>query len=215
MKPNKVIPSQNKRLEIRTLDMSFISSISLLCLFFTFVKAPLTEDKVIDGLINDGPIDFVSVEKTRQKPNRVKPTLPDVPTNNIEEMDDELEPINVDDPENQTNFEPNELGGLNFGDEDGLPVEFIALEVQPKVLKAVKPEYPRTALELGIQGLVVVSFVIDEKGKPQDVKIIKGKEIFHEAAIQAAEKYQFSPGFQRDVAVKVKYQIPIWFKIQK
>ena len=35
-------------------------------------------------------------------------------------------------------------------------------------------KYPKEAVKNGIQGRVLVDFVIDEKGKVRDVKVLKG-----------------------------------------
>ena len=80
-------------------------------------------------------------------------------------------------------------------------------------------KYPAIARENGIEGNVVLGFVVNKKGKLEDVKILR--DIgggCGEAAIQTVEKMQqkitFEPGTQQGRKVNVQYSLPIRFKLQ-
>lgn len=79
--------------------------------------------------------------------------------------------------------------------------------------KATYPEIPR---QLGIQGTVYVSFVVDKDGSITDVKIAKGiHEALDEEAIAAVKKLpRMIPGKQFDRPVKVRYTIPVKFELK-
>ncbi len=77
-------------------------------------------------------------------------------------------------------------------------------------------EYPAEAKEKGIQGRVLVQFVIDEKGNVTSPEVVEGADpLLDEAALALFAKLpQWSPGSQRGVPVKVAMTIPITFKLQ-
>jgi len=79
--------------------------------------------------------------------------------------------------------------------------------------KATFPEIPR---QLGIQGTVYVSFIVDKDGNIKDVKIVKGiHEALDEEAIAAVKKLpRMIPGKQFDRPVKVRYTIPVKFVLK-
>ncbi len=74
--------------------------------------------------------------------------------------------------------------------------------------------YPDLAVMAGIEGRVIVQFVIDEQGDVNDPVVIRGiGGGCDEAAIEAAKKLKFIPGRQRGRAVKVRYSLPIVFRL--
>lgn len=77
--------------------------------------------------------------------------------------------------------------------------------------------YPEKAAEDNIQGRVSVQFVIDKSGNVTDVmmKGPKGGELLEKEAQRIISKLpKFKPGQQRGKPVKVKYGLPITFKLQ-
>lgn len=108
-------------------------------------------------------------------------------------------------------------------DEEELP--FIRVEQMPEfpggereMLKyiAAHIKYPAICAEMGIQGRVYVSFVIDKKGNVTDVKVVRSPhESLAEEAIRVVEAMpQWKPGKQRNKAVRVAYNIPVNFVLQ-
>ena len=76
-------------------------------------------------------------------------------------------------------------------------------------------KYPRKAQNIGVEGKVFLTFIIDEKGKVSDVAVVKGIGAgCDEEAIRVVSSLpQFSPGKQRGIPVKVKMMLPISFKL--
>lgn len=76
-------------------------------------------------------------------------------------------------------------------------------------------KYPVEAHKAGIQGRVVVSFVISKDGTVKDAKIVRSvdKSIDAEAlrVISAMPKWQ--PGYQDGKAVSVRYTVPVTFRL--
>lgn len=77
--------------------------------------------------------------------------------------------------------------------------------------------YPTKDLENKRQGTAVVEFVIDEKGSITNVKVLdnnRASPAMQAAAEKAVSKLpKLEPAKQGDVAVKIKYVIPISFKV--
>jgi protein TonB len=77
--------------------------------------------------------------------------------------------------------------------------------------------YPRQEAEQGNSGLVMVRFVVDEKGRISDVTIKRSAS--HDFDKEATRVVRLLPGFKTpgkigDRAVKVYYELPIHFKIR-
>lgn len=78
-------------------------------------------------------------------------------------------------------------------------------------------KYPDIALENGIEGTVVVEFVVEKDGSLTDVKVIKdiGAGCGAEAVRVIKMMPKWKPGKQRDMAVRVKMKAPIRFKMSR
>lgn len=77
-------------------------------------------------------------------------------------------------------------------------------------------KYPTMAKDAMIQGKVFVKFVIDNKGKPKDFKIVRGVHpLLDDEAIRVCKTLPtFTPGKIRGKAVNMYYTIPIDFRIR-
>lgn len=76
-------------------------------------------------------------------------------------------------------------------------------------------KYPADAAKKGIQGKVLVQFVVDEHGNVTDPKIVRGVDpLLDQAALDVISKCpQWIPGRQRDIPVKVSLTLPISFAL--
>jgi TonB family protein len=81
---------------------------------------------------------------------------------------------------------------------------------------AQQVRYPTSAQEAGIQGKVLVSFVINRFGVPSNVTIAKSVNpaLDNEAMRLVYTMPKWEPGFQQGKAVDVAYTIPIEFILQ-
>ncbi|MBR2428555.1 MAG: energy transducer TonB [Alistipes sp.] len=83
-----------------------------------------------------------------------------------------------------------------------------------------KLKYPQIAQENGIQGNVIIEFVIDENGKLGRIKVLQAPDpVLSDEAIRVLEesnklKRGWKPGKQRGKAVKMKFVLPVSFKLQ-
>ncbi len=82
-------------------------------------------------------------------------------------------------------------------------------------------EYPAEALKNKIEGRVYINFIIERDGSVSNVKnvVLKGREtdnaLIKEAIRIVKSMPKWKPGKQRGKAVRVKYTIPILFRIKK
>ncbi len=82
------------------------------------------------------------------------------------------------------------------------------------IYKGIK--YPKAAREAGIEGVVVVSFVVDKSGKIRDAKIERsiGGGCDEEVLRLVGEMPDWIPGKQRGRLVNVQFNMPIKFKLE-
>ncbi|MBQ8701161.1 MAG: energy transducer TonB [Prevotella sp.] len=77
-------------------------------------------------------------------------------------------------------------------------------------------QYPVVAAENGIQGRVIVQFVVEKDGSITDVRVARGVDPYldKEAARVVKMMPRWIPGKQNGSAVRVKYTVPVVFKLQ-
>ena len=77
-------------------------------------------------------------------------------------------------------------------------------------------KYPVVAQENGVQGRVVVSFVVERDGSITDVKVVRSVDpsLDKEATRVVSSMPKWIPGKQNGSAVRVKYNVPVSFKLQ-
>ncbi len=88
------------------------------------------------------------------------------------------------------------------------------LKNREEIRRALVRFYPQMLKDAGIGGTSLVWLLIDEKGfvMKTQVKKTSGYPQLDEAALKVGDMMQFSPGLNRDQAVKVWVALPIIFK---
>ena len=76
--------------------------------------------------------------------------------------------------------------------------------------------YPTVAAENGVQGRVVVGFVVERDGSITDVKVLRSVDpsLDREAMRVVKSMPRWTPGKQNGSAVRVKYQVPVTFRLE-
>ena len=181
-------------------------------------------DLTMDELFED-EIDITRPEPP-PPPKEEPPPPPEVPEEieikeNEEELENELE---VDDAETDQD-------DMMEMPEEEFEEAFISVEKMPmlgdcknedctqsEIMKFIARnfKYPEIAKANGVEGRVILEFVVEKDGKIGRVKILKGLDKHvDKAAIEVVEKLndkkspKFSPGRQIGKAVPVKYTVPI------
>ena len=77
-------------------------------------------------------------------------------------------------------------------------------------------KYPVMAAENGIEGRVIVQFVVERDGSVSGVHVVRGVDssLDKEATRVVAQMPKWIPGKQNGSAVRVKYTVPVTFRLQ-
>ena len=77
-------------------------------------------------------------------------------------------------------------------------------------------KYPVVAQENGVQGRVIVSFVVERDGSISDVRVARSVDpsLDREAQRVVKSMPRWKPGKQNGSAVRVKYTVPVVFRLQ-
>lgn len=77
-------------------------------------------------------------------------------------------------------------------------------------------KYPVVAQENGVQGRVIVSFVVERDGSISDVRVARSVDpsLDREAQRVVKSMPRWKPGKQNGSAVRVKYNVPVVFRLQ-
>ena len=77
-------------------------------------------------------------------------------------------------------------------------------------------KYPTIAQENGTQGRVTVQFVVNKDGSIVDAKVLRGVDPYldKEAVRVIMGMPKWKPGMQRGKPVRVKYTVPVMFRLQ-
>ena len=75
--------------------------------------------------------------------------------------------------------------------------------------------YPRQAKEAGLEGQVMVTFVVETDGSISNVQILRGKaQLLDDEAVRVTKMMpKWKPGKQRGKAVRVQYRMPVTFTL--
>ncbi|MEM1054309.1 MAG: energy transducer TonB [Bacteroidota bacterium] len=96
---------------------------------------------------------------------------------------------------------------------------FDVVEQEPELIGGIpalqqRVDYPEMARRAGIEGTVYVQFVVDEQGEVTEAVCVRTPhEMLCDAALVAVETSRFRPGIQRGRPVKVRFTLPIRFRL--
>ena len=76
-------------------------------------------------------------------------------------------------------------------------------------------QYPVVAEENGVQGRVIVTFVVERDGSITELKVVKSVDpsLDREAVRVVRSMPKWTPGKQNGEAVRVKYTLPVTFRL--
>ncbi|MFB6099452.1 MAG: energy transducer TonB [Salinibacter sp.] len=166
-------------------------------------------------------VDMKQIQQTKQKkepPPPPRPPVPvEVPNNEVIEQKDVTFDASLDMSEKLSTSQPPPDANKEKEKEQEI---FMVVEQQPKLIGGMKAlqnavEYPEFAKKAGIEGRVIVQFVVNEKGQVTNPKVTRGvHKLLNKAAIKAVKEMKFKPGRQRGEPVKVQMSLPVTFRLQ-
>ncbi len=207
--------------DLRKFYTLFLESglIVVLVIFLVAMKLDLSgEQKEVDLTEEQEVVKMEEIVQTKHKEKPPPPPRPPVPVEvpNDEVVEDQVLDINAD---------------LNLQDKLEMPPPpdnqeeeeedfFVVVEQMPKLKGGLAKlqgcvNYPEMARKAGIEGRVIVQFIVNEKGNVEEPKVVRGigggadKE-----ALRCVKQSNFQPGMQRGNPVRVQYSLPVVFKLQ-
>ncbi|MCF0174320.1 MAG: energy transducer TonB [Bacteroidales bacterium] len=217
---------EKKRFLFLEIGMVISLAIILLALNWTSKDVGLVDLGDSTLLAEEEEIIPITQETPPPPPSAPAPILSD----QIDIVDDE---ITVDD-DMFLNLEDDNSLGVEIMDYVEVEEEVIEEEAIPFQLVEEKPTfmggdanafskwvnsrlvYPEIAKENGVQGRVVLMFTVDVDGAVKNVRVVRGIDpaLDKEAVRVVASSPKWSPGRQRDRAVKVNYTFPVIFQLR-
>ena len=203
----------------------------VLVLSLCYVALEWTEHEVVKYEVTD--MDFlieeeIDIQQTSQEttPPPPPPPVQEVEVLNVVEDDVETETIEIN-TEDEKDVEVIIQAPVEVKDEDEVEdVVFVVVETMPEfpggqqaLFKYLSEnvKYPVIAQENGIQGRVICQFVVNKDGKIVDVEVVRsgGDPSLDKEAIRVIKSMPpWKPGKQRGKAVRVKYTVPVNFRLQ-
>ncbi len=169
--------------------------------------------------------EVVQMEEILQTKQIVKPPPPPRPPVPVEVPNDEI--IEDDDLDLDASLDIEEpLSNLppppppEEDEEEPEPEIFVVVEEMPDLIGGLgeiqkKIRYPEIARKAGVEGRVILQFIVDENGNVTEPAVVRGIGAgCDEEALRVVREAKFKPGRQRGKAVKVKMSLPITFKLK-
>jgi TonB family protein len=113
------------------------------------------------------------------------------------------------------------LGGVPEGEKGGLapqPVVPGRVRVpssveQGLVITKVPPQYPPEAKDAHIQGVVLMSVIVDKEGNVANIQLISGHPLLAPAAMDAVKQWKYKPYLLNEAPVEVETQVHVNFTL--
>lgn len=166
--------------------------------------------------------EIVEMEEIVQTKQIEKPPPPPRPPVPVEVPNDEVLEDQVIDLDAELDLDaPLDMPPPPEKDEEEEEDFFIVVEEMPNLIGGLadlqqKVRYPEMARKAGIEGRVIIQFIVNEQGNVEEPRVVRGiGGGCDEEALRAVRQAKFKPGRQRGQPVRVQYSLPIVFKLQR
>lgn len=209
-------------------EIGFVVVLAFVLFAFEFGIRESNTATLLTGQITEDETEMVEVTREEQppEPEQPKPELPEPPpSDQIEETEDETEDQS-DQVEGQNDDQNMNIPDAPMFEEPTEENEHVHVKVEkmpgfPGGMGALisfigkNLVYPQDAAELGLEGTVVVRFVVNRQGKAVKPEIIKSvNPMLDKAAMDVIAKLPaFEPGEQAGEKVPVYFNLPVQFKL--
>ena len=203
----------------------------VLVLSICYVAFEWTENEVTQYEVSDTDFFFeeeIDIQQTTQEtpPPPPPPAVQEVEVLNVVEDDVEVEEIEInteDDKDVEVVIAPPVEAPVEEEEEE---VIFMVVETMPEFPGGQQAlfkylgenvKYPVIAQENGIQGRVICQFVVNKDGSIVDVVVVRssGEPSLDKEALRVINSMpKWKPGKQRGKPVRVKYTVPVNFRLQ-
>ena len=214
-------PTLRKRYNI-FVQLGLIASLLILLGLFTINYQSDQDFQIVEE--QQEIVQVEEIEQTRQlekPPPPPKPPAPvEVPDEDVdEEIDLDLD-MDLDLNDAPTDLPPPPPPPADEPEPEPEPEIFVIVEDPPELIGGLpglqqRIQYPELARRAGIEGTVFVQFVVDEQGRVNDPVCVRdpGGGTCEEA-LKAVRASEFKPGKQRGKPVKVRFSLPVKFRLR-
>lgn len=213
---------EDKKLTYALVGLVFVLSIC-------YVAFEWTEKEVTKYEVADMEFAFeeeLDIQQTQQEttPPPPPPPVKEVEVLNVVEDDVETETLQINSEDNDADTVV--IAPPVQAEEEEEEVVFVIVETMPEfpggqqaLFKYLSEnvKYPAIAQENGIQGRVICQFVVNKDGAIVDVEVVRsgGDPSLDKEALRVIKSMpKWKPGKQRGKAVRVKYTVPVNFRLQ-
>jgi periplasmic protein TonB len=81
----------------------------------------------------------------------------------------------------------------------------------PALVKRVEPIYPAIAQLAAIDGVVILDAIVDEHGRVQSLKVLRGHPLLAKAATAAVEQWEYEPLKLNGTPTPFELTVSLWF----
>lgn len=204
--------------------------LGLSLIFFAFEWSTQTK-KLDESVLITDVLAEEEIEITRREPTPPPPPPPPEPETPeiIEVVEEKVETkldIKTEDDQTQRQMETFVPPPPPKPKQEEVTEEiFVVVENQPEfpggnaaMMKFLSDniKYPVIAQENGIQGRVICNFVVERDGSITDVQVVRGVDpsLDKEAVRVIQQMPKWTPGKQRGQAVRVRFTLPVVFRLQ-
>lgn len=207
--------------------MGFVFVLSVCYVAFEWTEKEVTKYEVADtDFLFEEEVEIQQTSQQETTPPPPPPAVQEVEVLNVVEDDVETESIEInteDEKDVEVVIAPPVEAPVEEEEEE---VVFVVVETMPEfpggqqaLFKYLSEnvKYPVIAQENGIQGRVICQFVVNKDGAIVDVEVVRsgGDPSLDKEAIRVIKSMpKWNPGKQRGKAVRVKYTVPVNFRLQ-
>ncbi len=222
LKKNPSASLEDKKFTYVLLGFVFVLSVC-------FVALEWTEREVTKYEVADTEFAFeeeIDIQQTSQEtpPPPPPPAVQEVEVLNVVEDDVETQEIEINTEDDKTEVVIQAPVEIQEEEEED-NVVFVIVENKPEfpggdqaLMKYIAEniKYPVIAQENGIQGRVICQFVVNKDGSIVDIDVVRSVDpsLDKEAIRVIKSMPKWKPGKQRGKAVRVKFTLPIVFRLQ-
>ncbi len=227
MKKKKADEVNSEKNRLLYFETGMIVTLSLVLFAFEYANSP-DAGKQGNGRLMAADEFFVIEQTFREEkaPEKEKPKVTLI-INPVDDKNILIGEPNFPNPEIGAN-DPFDVWAIptGVGEEIDDPIDFVLVEDKPRFnggdplvefrsYIAKHLIYPEEARDNGVDGRVVVEFIVDKTGKVTGVKVLQGAHpVLNGEAVRVIESSPlWTPGKQRGKPVLVRYFFPVVFKL--
>jgi periplasmic protein TonB len=94
------------------------------------------------------------------------------------------------------------------------PVRIGGQVSSPALVKRVEPIYPAIAQAASIDGVVILDAIVDNHGRIQSLKVLRGHPLLAKAAIEAVQQWEYEPLKLNGTATPFELTVSLWFHFE-